>query len=90
MEGFTPSFFLQLIIALGSGVGAFYAMKADLKNMHSMLEQEREAAKQHRAEDDQSFHDIRDKLSGHHGRLSRMEGASDLAERVVSAMKEAR
>lgn len=74
MEGFTPSFFLQVIIALGSGVGAFYAMKADLKNMFRELENEKRLREEHEKDDDQTHHDIRDNLGSVSTRIAVLEG----------------
>lgn len=87
MDGFTPTFFLQVLIAFGSAGAIYGAIKADLKNMHARIEEQATAARDHRKEDDDSFHDIRNELQGHHGRIARMEGQNDLAERVVAALK---
>ena len=77
MEGFTPSFFLQLIIALGSGFGAFYAMKADLRNMFTQLENELRLREQHEKDDDRTHHDIREQLGIVANRVSNLEGRAD-------------
>lgn len=37
-EGFTPTFFLQLIIAIASGGVAYGAIKADIRSMHERLD----------------------------------------------------
>jgi hypothetical protein len=87
MDGFTPTFFLQIVIAIGTAGAVYGAIKADLRNMHERMDEEREAAKAHRKEDDESFHDIRDKIGGIAGRVARMEGANDLGEQIVSAMR---
>lgn len=87
MEGFTPSFFLQLAIALLSAGAVYGAIRSDIKNLHRRLDEEREAAKLHRSEDDTSFHDIRNDIQGHHGRISRIEGQGDLADKLALALK---
>lgn len=87
MEGFTPTFFLQLLLVIGSAGAVYGAIKTDLKNMHYRLTEEREAAKHHREETATNFHEVRGAIHEHHGRLARVEGANDLAERVVSALK---
>lgn len=74
MEGFTPSFFLQVIIALASGVGAFYAMKADLRSMFLGLAEEKRLREEHEKEDDATHHDIRDDLGTVSTRLAVLEG----------------
>lgn len=86
-EGFTPSFFLQLAIALLSAGAVYGAIRSDIKNLHRRLDDERETAKQHRDEDDESFRDIRDKLQGHHGRISHIEGHGDLVDKLALALK---
>lgn len=74
MEGFTPSFFLQVIIALASGVGAFAAMKADLRAMFRGLEEEKRLRELHESQDDTTHHDIRDDLGAVSTRLAMLEG----------------
>jgi Tfp pilus assembly protein PilO len=74
MDGFSPTFFLQLIIALGSGFGAFYAMKADLKTMFRQLDEEKRLREAHSAEDDLSFQNIRTEIGEVSNRVSVMEG----------------
>lgn len=38
MEGFTPTFFLQLVIAIGGIFGAYFAVKSDIRNLTQRLE----------------------------------------------------
>lgn len=87
MEGFTPAFLLQLIIAVGSAGAVYGAIRADLKNLHYRLTEHKDTSDARLKEADQSIHEIRDDLAGHNGRLSRMEGQNDLAERMASALK---
>lgn len=86
MEGFTPTFFLQLVIAIGSAGAIYGAIRADLSNMKRSLDQDREERKAHAKDDDESFHDLRNKLGDYNGRLSRIEGQHDLAERLAEAI----
>lgn len=87
MEGFTPTFFLQLVIAIGSGGIAYGVLRADLKNLIRSVDEDRRLREEHAKEDDNSFHEIRNELQSQHGRLARVEAANDLAERFVSALK---
>lgn len=74
MEGFTPSFFLQVVIAICSGAGAFYAMKADMKNMFRRLETEERLREKHAEDDNANFKEVHAKVDGVTDRLSMLEG----------------
>lgn len=89
MEGFTPAFFLQVIVAIGSGGLAYGALRADLKNLMRSVDEERRIREAHEREDDQTHHDIRDAVGVLSNRLARMEGANDLSEKIVTALKRA-
>lgn len=78
MEGFTPTFFLQLVIALVSGYGAFVAMKADLRAMFRELENEKRLREEHEKEDDKTHHDIRGELQVVGNRVSVIEGRTQV------------
>lgn len=76
MEGFTPTFFLNLIIALMSGGVAYGVMKTDLANTIENLRKETDLREKHETEDDETHHDIRDKMGTISGRVSVLEGRS--------------
>ena len=90
MDGFTPSFFLQLIIAVGSAGAVYGAIRADLNNLIRSVDQDRRLREEHAKEDNETFDELRHELQEQHGRIARMEGASDLAERLVSELKGSR
>lgn len=89
MEGFTPAFFLQVVIAIGSGGLAYGVMKADLKNLMRSVDEERRIREKHEKDDDETHHDIRNELGILSNQVARMEGANDLSEKIVSALKRA-
>lgn len=74
MEGFTPTFFLNLVIALLSGGMAYGVLKTDLKNAISGLQKETELREQHEKEDDKTHHDIRGDLGAVSNRVAVIEG----------------
>lgn len=74
MDGFSPSFFLQLLIAVGSAGAVYGAIKTDLKNLHAGLEEEKRLREAENKDTDKSIRDIRDDITGHHGRISKLEG----------------
>lgn len=76
MEGFTPTFFLQLLIAVGSAGAVYGAIKADLKNLRKDLDEEKRLRESHAANDDETHHDIRGEISAVSGRVSVIEGMS--------------
>ena len=73
-EGFNPTFFLNLIIALLSGGIAYGVLKTDLKNTIDGLMKETELREKHEAEDDKTHHDIRDGLGAVSNRVAVIEG----------------
>lgn len=87
MEGFTPQFWLQVVLTVGAVVGGFATLKAELKNIGRSLDLERTEREKHAASDDTTFHDIRDHLQNHHGRIAVLEGKNDLAERIADAVR---
>ena len=87
MEGFTPQFWLQVVLTVGAVVGGYATLKSELKSIGESLKLERAEREKHAANDDVSFHDIRNHLQEHHGRLSRMEGQNDLAEKMAEAIR---
>jgi hypothetical protein len=74
MDGFTPTFFLQLVISVLSGGIAYGVLKTDLKNTISGLNEERRLREEHEKDDDETHHDIRDKLGEVAGRVAIIEG----------------
>lgn len=86
-SGFTPQFWLQVGLTLAAVAAGFGMIKAELKNIGRSLDLERKEREKHVEADDQSFHDIRDHLSSHHGRISVLEGKNDLAERIAEAVR---
>lgn len=76
MESFTPAFFLQVVIAVGTAGAVYGAIKADLKNMHHRLSEEREARLKHEQEDDQRHGEVHNALTDLNIRVARQEGAA--------------
>lgn len=74
MDGFSPSFFLQLVIAVGSAGAVYGAVRADLANLREKLEEETRLRENAGKETDAAIHDIRNDITGHHGRISKLEG----------------
>lgn len=74
MDGFTPAFFLNLVIAIMSGGIAYGVLKTDLKNTIAGLANELRLREEHEKKDDQTHHDIRDEMSGVSNRVSIIEG----------------
>jgi hypothetical protein len=74
MDGFTPGFFLNLVIALMSGAIAYGVLKTDLKNAIAGLEEERRLREKHEGEDDKTHHDIRGEVGAVGNRVSLLEG----------------
>ena len=85
MEGFTPQFWVQLLIQVAVLAGVFGMIRADVRNIGREITEERRLREAHAKEDDDSFHDIRDHLQTQHGRLSVLEGQNQLAERIAEA-----
>jgi len=73
LDGFTPTFFLELIIALLSAGGVYGAIRMDLKTLRERVDEERRQREAHAKEDDDCFRELRDDLGGIHGRLSVVE-----------------
>lgn len=89
MGAFSPEFFLQLAIAIGAAFAVYGAIRADLKNLHFRLSEERRLREIHQKEDDESIHDIRDKLGEVSNRVARFEGANDTTSRLVETLVDA-
>ena len=89
-EGLTPAFWLQVILTVGTVAAGFGVLNANVKNIAKSLDLERQSREEHAKQDDKSFHDLRDQMQGHHGRISRIEGQQDLAEKIAEAFRGAR
>ncbi len=87
MDGFTPSFLLQVIIAIGSGGLAYGVMRADLRNLMRSMDEERRIREEHEIEDDEIHASIRGDIVDVSNRISRIEGANDLTERLAAVLK---
>lgn len=74
MDGFTPTFFLNLVIALLSGGIAYGVLKTDLKNTIAGLQDEKRLREAHETEDDKTHHDIRGELGAVSNRVATLEG----------------
>jgi len=83
-------FIAQIVVYLLTAGALYGALNEKLKNILSQLGDEKRLREEHAKTDDQSFHDIRDEIGIISTRVARMEGANDLAERVVGAIKGAR
>ena len=74
MDGFTPEFFLQVVIAIGSAGVMYGAVRSDLSNMRRSLDDERRLREKHEGEDDETHHDIRGELGILANRVSEIKG----------------
>lgn len=90
MDVLTPAVILQIVVTVGAVAAGYGMLRADLKNIARSLDLERQERQNHINSDETSFHDIRGNLQEHHGRLSRIEGQHDLAERIAAALREGR
>jgi hypothetical protein len=74
---FTPTFFLEVLIAVFPRFcrGAVYgAIRADLTNLRREHDAEVKLRQEHAAADDESFHDIRDDIGMVSNRVAVIEG----------------
>lgn len=74
MDGFTPAFVLQLVVAVGSAGAVYGAIRADLNNMKRSIDEERRLREDHAKADDKSFHDIRGDVGAVSNRVATLEG----------------
>lgn len=74
MDGFTPSFFLQLLIAVGSAGAVYGAIRADLNNLKRGLDEETRLREVLDKETDVSFHDLRDEVHKVGFKVASLEG----------------
>lgn len=74
MDGFTPAFFLNLVIALMSGGIAYGVLKTDLKNTIAGLTEERRLREDLDKSTDKSFRRVNDDLQVVNNRVATLEG----------------
>lgn len=74
MDGFTPAFFLQVVIAVGSAGAMYGAVRADLRNMMRGIDEERRLREEHEKSDDSTHHDIRRTIQAVSNRVALLEG----------------
>jgi thiamine phosphate synthase YjbQ (UPF0047 family) len=74
MDGFTPTFFLNLVVALLSGGVAYGVLKTDLANTIERVSEETRLREKHEKDDDATHHDIRGELQTVSSRIATMEG----------------
>ena len=74
MDGFTPTFFLQLLIAVGSAGAVYGAIRADLSNMQFHISEEKRLREALEEKNHKRIHDVRDMLQSVNARVSFLEG----------------
>lgn len=74
MDGFTPAFFLQVVIAVGSAGAMYGAVRADLRNMMRGIDEERRLREEHEKSDASAHHDIRGTIQAVSNRVALLEG----------------
>lgn len=74
MDGFTPTFFLNLVVALLSGAVAYGVLKTDLANTITRLTEETRLREKHEKDDDETHHDIRGDIQTVNSRVATLEG----------------
>jgi len=85
MDGFTPTFFLQLLLAVGSAGAVYGAIKADLTNTIRSLDEERRLREQHEKDDDQTHHDLRGAIQEVKVKQAMLEGKQSMAVDILEA-----
>jgi len=74
MDGFTPQFVLEILIAVGSAGAVYGAIRMDLKNQREGLAEEKRLREKLAEDTDATFHDIRGGMEKVSGRVSVIEG----------------
>ena len=63
MEGFTPTFFLEVLVAVGSAGALYGIIKNDLKTMHEKIEDEKRLREMLATETYKLLHGVRDEIN---------------------------
>lgn len=87
MEGFTPTFFLQLLLVIGSAFAVYGAIKADLKNTIRSLDEERRLREEHEKDDDATHHDLRGDIQEVKVKTALLEGKQIMATELMEAVR---
>lgn len=87
MDGFTPSFFLQLVLAVGSAGAVYGAIKSDLTNTIRSLDEERRLREEHEKNDDETHHDLRGEIQDVKVRQAVLEGKQTMANDILEAVR---
>lgn len=74
MDGFTPSFFLQLLIAVGSAGAVYGAIRADLNNLRRGLDEETRLREELAHATDKSLHSVRGAVNEVGLKVAALEG----------------
>jgi hypothetical protein len=74
MDGFTPQFVLEVLIAVGSAGGVYGAIRTDLKNQREGIAEEKRLREKLAKDTDESIHDVRSDIEGVSGRVYVIEG----------------
>lgn len=74
MDGFTPTFFLEVLIAVGSAGAMYGAIKNDLKSMHEKIATETRLREGLEAEMARSLHSIRGAVNDVGLKVAKIEG----------------
>lgn len=90
MDGFTPSFVLQLLLAIGSAGAVYGAVRADLNNMARSLDEERRLREQHAQETDRTHHDLRGEIQQVKIDQARLDGKQTMAIELLDAVRGAK
>lgn len=78
---------IQILTAVASAAAVYGAVKADIKNIHHRLDEEREARKEAARENEKVHHDLRGDSQALLNRLARLEGRDNLAHEISRLLK---
>ena len=90
MDGFTPSFVLQLLIGVGSAGAVYGAVRSDLNNMARTLDEERRVRENQARDTDETHHDLRNAIQQVKIDQARLDGKQTMASDILEAMKVSR
>lgn len=74
MDGFTPTFFLEVLIAVGSAGAMYGAIKNDLKSMHEKIATETRLREALAEETGKAIHSVRGAVQEVGLKIAAMEG----------------